>query len=328
MRTQEMINFLNKAGNYNPEWLDIIHAKIKPLRQDASPRKYYKFEDTPYILMDSPNSASDTKIFCHIAKHLISMGLRAPICYYADHENGFILLEDFGDITFTKALQNSFDETDLYTQATKALIKLHRNPRNIFVNVPDYNFEKLRQEARLYPEWYIPHKTGQQVAPNDLLIWDELWRELYENLPPYQECLVLRDYHVDNLMVLPDDLTKQCGLLDFQDALKGHPAYDLVSLCEDARRVVDINLVEYCVSLYLQNFPTINRRDFILWYDFLGANRHAKVLGIFVRLAIRDGKHNYLQFLPHVENLLLRKLKFPQYRKIADFLAQYTLIPQ
>ena len=313
-------NFLEKAEKFRNAFAGISTAIIAPIPQDASKRQYFRLVDKNIILMDSPPDLYDSVIFARLSSHLISLGLRAPYVYYADHDQGLLLIEDFGDLSFTKALKTqSQDEEKIYEKAVDSLARIHRNPRNSFVGVKNYDLDTLLIEARYLIEWYIPYVADYTLTKDETQRFDLIWRDIFVTLPDYQPCLVLRDYHVDNLMII-DDIWNNCGLLDFQDALKGHPSYDLVSLIEDARRNVNPQLGDNLLELYKKSFPLVDFQEFMCWYDFYGAQRHAKVLGIFVRLAQRDGKEHYLKFCDHVADMLRKKLLLPQFAELKDFL--------
>jgi hypothetical protein len=167
------------------------------------------------------------------------------------------------------------------------------------------------EEAMLLLDWYYPALMGHQPTEEMKESFSEVWKGLFKHFPKDQETLVLRDYHVDNLMVVPGAKgLLSCGLLDFQDALIGQFSYDLMSLLEDARRDVPKDLQEHLYDRYMKAM-TVDVDAFDYSYRVLAAQRHAKVLGIFVRLFVRDGKDRYLKFIPHVHKLFLNSLNAP-----------------
>ncbi|MTI08791.1 aminoglycoside phosphotransferase family protein [Curvivirga aplysinae] len=290
------------------------NAKRFPLAADASFRRYIRLEqnDQSAMLMDAPPEHEDTAPFIMISDHLNNLGFSAPKILERDEDDGFLLLEDFGDGTFTNLLNNGTSETKLYRAATHLLVALHNSPEAGFLSIPSYSQDILQQEADLLIEWYLPEHRGHKAQENEIETYRDAWAEMYNNLPPAKNTIVLRDFHVDNLMLLEDRSTyAQVGLLDFQDALLGHPAYDLMSLLEDARRDITQELQNQMLDLYFDKAFGTNRDQFMNWYNFLAAQRHAKVIGIFSRLYKRDGKDVYLQHIPRVCALLAKHLENP-----------------
>ncbi|HEX2624272.1 MAG TPA: phosphotransferase [Sphingomicrobium sp.] len=289
-------------------------ARIEPLAGDASFRRYFRVIDDAAarqaVLMDAPPQHEDIRPFLAIADHLIAHGLRAPRPLARDLDAGLLLLEDFGDRRVNPLLADDASrERQIYEQAIDTLVELHRRP---LPPVPPYNEAALIREARLFPEWYAP-AAGLAVDEEG---FDRAWRSAWGGALSRSEAdpvLVLRDYHADNLMVLDDG---GLGLLDFQDALAGHRAYDLVSLLQDARREVSVELESAMIERYLDRAGIEDRAQFLADYAVIGAQRHAKVLGIFTRLWKRDGKPHYLAFQPRNWALIERCLAHPALRQV------------
>lgn len=282
------------------------------LATDASFRSYDRLtlKDATAVLMDAPPPQEDVRSFRRIAEGLGALGLAAPKVLAADEEVGFLLLEDFGDETFTKALAKGADEAALYELATDTLITLHeRWSPETGPEAPPYDIDELMREAFLLTDWYFPAASGEQVPVAQRAGYEAAWREalavLESGLP---ETLVLRDYHVDNLMILSDG---RCGLLDFQDALIGSPAYDLASLLKDVRRDVSPAVEAACLTRYLARLPKAKHEAFRTAYALLGAQRNAKIIGIFTRLDRRDLKPHYLQHIARTWTLLDADLAHP-----------------
>jgi hypothetical protein len=184
--------------------------------------------------------------------------------------------------------------------------------------MPSYDTDRLLAEAALLVDWYRPLAAG----PRDEFL--ELWRSVLPLAEVSLPTLVLRDYHVDNLMLLPGRPGVQgCGLLDFQDAVTGPPSYDLVSLLEDARRDVPASLRRAMTEHYLTAFPTLDRSEFLRSAAILAAQRNCKILGIFTRLWKRDGKPQYLAHIPRVWRLLEEDLRHPALAPIARWLDRH-----
>jgi len=300
--------------------------QLQPLAADASFRRYFRLLNSkpPLLLMDAPPPLENIGPFVDIALHLKSLGFRPPEINAFDKQNGFVLLEDFGEHTFTRLLNDEralVSEKNLYRLGADVLIRLHEHTDSTHVEVPEYDHAALIREASLFSHWYLPSVSGSRPSNAAHTKWRDIWQNALSRLPPAPTSLVLRDFHVDNLMIVDTDLSaehgtqltiEQCGLLDFQDAVTGSPAYDLVSLLEDARRDVSEKIRQATMNHYLEHSALTaseyDRRLFKRYYRMLGAQRHAKVAGIFVRLAARDGKHNYLAHVPRVLKLFKNSL--------------------
>lgn len=293
------------------------------LAADASFRHYDRLTkpNEKRVLMDAPPPMENVRPFLLVARHLEKLGYSAPHVYAADEENGFILLEDFGDATYTRLLKKGVDETELYALATDVLIDMHRLDEKACVpsGLPPYDDKALMTEVMLFPDWFMPAMFGEET---DKSVSDEyalLWEEVFPLTRRVPQTMVLRDYHIDNLMILEGRQgIKACGLLDFQDALHGAMTYDIMSLLEDARRDITPELFRKMQDRYITGLEAQipNKEDFLTSWAVLAAQRHAKVLGIFVRLCVRDGKKNYLQHLPRLWRLLERSLEHPALGKI------------
>ena len=297
-------DFVRRAG-----WGD---AGERLLAGDASFRKYYRLTRprASAVVMDAPPPQEDVRPFVRIGRHLSSLGLSAPAIHAIDEANGFLLLEDLGDDTFTRVLAAGGDEAELYRRATDVLVVLHRTgPRALLPDLSRYAGEALIDATMLLPEWYLPAACGRQAADEETAAYRAAWRACLANLPAMADTLLLRDYHKDNLMWLPGRSgVKACGLLDFQDALQGHPSYDLVSLIEDARRDVAPAVHAGCLDRYLGE-TGLDAHDFAAGFALMAAQRHARIIGLFVRLLERDGKPEYLPHLPRVWRMFERALR-------------------
>lgn len=285
------------------------------LAGDASFRKYYRLQrgEEQVVLMDAPPPQEDVRPFVKIADFLVKNGFSAPRIFAQDVENGFLLIEDLGDDTYTRLLNTGHDEQDLYKLATEVLIDLHKNASDLPEALPPYDQGLLLRECMLLPDWWMIAAFGEDgVDAKCRQSYQAAWASCLSLVQEQSPVLVLRDYHVDNLLLLPQRKGQAaCGLLDFQDAVAGHPAYDLMSLLEDARRDIEPSLIETMKNRYIQAFPDMNREKFDAAFAILGAQRHAKVIGIFARLYMRDDKPIYLQHIPRVWRLLERALEHP-----------------
>jgi aminoglycoside/choline kinase family phosphotransferase len=292
------------------------HFERQPLHCDASFRSYERLvhEDHTLILMNAPPPKEDVRPFINIDNYLVRRGFSAPIIHAQDEENGFLLLEDFGNHSFTKVLAEetelSVSEEKLYIAAVDVLIQLGRS--TLPANTPGYNDVLLMQECELFTKWYIPNVDGLGDLKERIGHYNEIWQKLFEAPKVTDDVVVLRDYHADNLMWLPERVgVERVGLLDFQDAVIGSPVYDLVSLFEDARRDVHPKTVEIAKAHYLQERKMLDEEVFEANYAILAAQRNCKIIGIFARLAVRDNKPRYLSYLARVWRHLEKDLEHP-----------------
>ena len=297
------------------------------LAGDASFRRYYRLLDGKRraVLMDAPPPQEDVGPYVTVAGILRAHGFSAPEIYAEDRANGFLLIEDFGDDTYNGLLDRGADEPVLYTLAVDTLIALQRAVEaGGSPDLPPYDAERLLAEAALLVDWYAPAALRESLSDSRRDEYLDLWRKLLPRAALPDDTLVLRDYHVDNLMLLPDRSGVQgCGLLDFQDAVWGPPSYDLVSLLEDARRDVPADLRRQMTERYLAAFPALDRAAFLRSAAILAVQRNCKILGIFTRLWKRDGKPRYLVHLPRLWRLLEQELAHPALDPIARWLDCY-----
>jgi aminoglycoside/choline kinase family phosphotransferase len=281
-------------------------AKLKALDGDASFRRYFRVKrfGSSAMLMDAPPPQEDVGPFLRAARWLDANGMRVPEIYADDEARGLVLLEDLGKSRMRDYLdQWPDDEVEVYRSAVNALVKLHRLPPGPFL---DYSISEYMREVALFTEWYCPARGLAVDVEGYRAAWETVLGELLPRQRP--GVTVLRDYHAENIMLM-GTLQKQ-GLLDFQDALVGHPAYDLVSLLQDARRDVSQELEAVMFDHYREE-AGIEGDTFLADYARLGAQRNAKIVGIFVRLWKRDKKPRYLSLISRVWRLLERDLTHP-----------------
>jgi N-acetylmuramate 1-kinase len=290
--------FLARAG-----WHD---AEILPLAGDASFRRYFRVvaPGRRAVLMDAPPPHEDPRPFLTVAEHLIALGFSAPRTLAADLDHGLVLLEDFGDARMREVVDAAPEsEGRIYADVVDLLVQLHRHRA---ADLPPYDEREYLREACLLTDWYAP-ALGLEV---DEAGYRAAWTDALAPVLHDRSVTVLRDYHAENIMLIEGrDGIEGLGLLDFQDALAGHPAYDLVSMLQDARRDVAEAVEAEMLARYLDAAQPAP--GFTDAYWLLGAQRNAKIVGIFTRLWKRDGKPRYLDYLPRVWAYLERDLAQP-----------------
>lgn len=290
-RNAAIDDFLETAG-----WGGVTHA---PLADDASFRRYERVQDgfRRSVLMDAPPDKEDVRPFVTVARLLAKIDLSAPEVLASDPDQGFLLLEDLGDDTFTRVLAQGGDEKTLYAHGLEALVMLHRR-YNGADGVADYDDALFIREAALLTDWYAP-AVLPMFDPGEIEAFKALWPPLLDIARHVPSTLVLRDYHVDNLIWLPERSSpRNVGLLDFQDAVIGPITYDIASLFEDARRDVDQVMAAAMLDAYCDRFPDLDRTAFHTSYHIMAVQRSLKIIGIFTRLAHRDNKPEYLHHIP------------------------------
>ncbi|MBV9840167.1 MAG: phosphotransferase [Sphingomonadaceae bacterium] len=291
-------------------------AEIRPLAGDASFRRYFRVlaPGRTAVLMDAPPAHEDVGPFLHVAQHLIARGFSAPRALAEDRAGGLLLLDDFGDRLVGPLLRDEPAlEEGIYRDAVALLVELAKIAETS--GFAPYDRAVLRREVALFPDWYAPALALDVDRDGFKKAWDAVLGAVDSPAAPV---LVLRDYHADNIMLLDRPGLRRLGLLDFQDALAGHPAYDLVSLLQDARRDVAPALEAAMLDHYARLAGGIDRAA----YEILGAQRNTKILGIFTRLWKRDGKASYLPMQPRVWGYLERNLAHPALAPVAEWYAR------
>ena len=284
-------------------------ARIEPLAGDASFRRYFRIveADRTAVLMDAPPPHEDPRPFAAVADWLSAAGLTPPPILARDLDQGLLLLGDFGDARLRETLDDApHREEELYALATDVLVHLHRqSPMN---GLKPHGLDQWLSELMLFPAWYCP-AVGINV---DAVAYRDAWTQVLapiagDGLGPVT---VLRDYHAENIMLLSGrEGIGHFGLLDFQDALAGHPAYDLCSVLEDARRDVSPAIERTMIDRYIAATGSDTRFERAYWA--LAAQRNTRILGVFTRLWKRDDKPHYTAFQPRMWRLLERDLAHP-----------------
>jgi len=301
---------------------DWSKAVCEPLAGDASTRKYFRLRKggQSAVLMDASRIPESVAPFIQINQHLLQLGFSAPAILARSDEKGLLLLEDFGNATFARLLDDQSEPEKLYALATDVLIALHQHPQAIPENFRTYHPEKMIEDIALFLEWCTPGISEAGRAE-----FKTVWRGILPLAHQVPASLLLRDYHVANLMLLPERRgIRQAGLLDFQDAYQGPITYDLVSLLEDARRDVPDNLGEKMTARYLARSPALDRKQFATSLAILAALRHTRVLAIFEKLS-REGKPGYKKLhSPRVERLLQRALSHPRLAGVKHWMERHA----
>lgn len=295
------------------------NAQRGPIAGDASNRRYERLRDPKTgktaVLMDAPtDKGEDIRPFCHIAEHLSAIGLSPPSILARNDEYGFLLLEDLGDDLVARVVQSDPEqEKPIYLAATDVLIQMHAAPPPN--KLAHYDPPFMGEMAALAFTKYRHYATG---AAGDYTRLISRFEDILRQEIGGHEVIILRDYHAENLLWLPErDGAKRVGLLDFQDAMLGHPAYDLLSLLQDVRRDVSAATEMAAINHYIAQ-TGVDDHLFRTAYAVLGAQRHLRVLGVFARLCVENGKPGYVDWIPRTWALLMSCLEHPALAPIAD----------
>ena len=284
-------------------------ARVVPLAGDASFRRYFRVldEQRQCVLMDAPPPHEDPRPFVAVAEWLTSVGLNAPRILGRDLERGLLLLSDFGNRRLRETLDEQPQrEQELYALATDVLIHLHKHQP--MEGLPQQNTDQWLEELSLFTDWYCPALDLDIDVEGYRTAWSAVLEPVAaDGLGPVT---VLRDYHAENVMLVADgEAVGRFGLLDFQDAMIGHPAYDLASVLEDARRDVTPEIEREMIRRYIEAMGSGEAFERAYWA--LAAQRNTRILGVFTRLWKRDDKPHYLAFQPRMWGLLERDLNQP-----------------
>lgn len=321
-------------------------AERRPLPGDASTRRYERLvraDGSTLMLMDQapaleslpcPPEASDTErltlgynasarlaagrieAFAAIAGFLSGNGLSAPQIHTLDATNGFLIHEDLGESLFARLIETGENEAPLYLAAVGALAQLHEiEPPSVLEGgwpLLTYDDLALKTGADLFIEWWPRFDPTHPLSDQAKADWEDLWAPLRREAAAEASVFIHRDYHAENLFWLPERSgAARVGLIDFQDALKGHPGWDLHSLLQDARRDVPPELEALCLDYYFSLRSATDREAFMRLYTALATLNQARILGLFARLIVRDGKPRYEAFMPRLWRYLSHNLKAP-----------------
>ena len=291
---------------------------LENIPQDASSRSYYRMNNN-LLLMQSNTPENKNYEFIKVSNYLREIGLSAPEIIKTDHKRGLYIIEDFGNLTFNKAIKENISEELLYTRAIKCLSHIHSLGPNI--ELPKYDQKYLLHEVNLFVKWYFK-EINIKLRDEAIKIWEKIWIELFKELK--NDKLVLRDFHADNLFWLPErNNIKKIGLIDFQDALIGDEAYDISSLLEDVRRNVSKKTKEIVIEEFIKLNEIKNKNTFIKKYNILTAQRNAKIVGIFIRLARRDQKTRYLKLVNKAMGIFIESAKSKGLEDVINWIEMY-----
>ncbi|MCG8492562.1 MAG: phosphotransferase [Sneathiellales bacterium] len=285
-------------------------AAAQDLAGDASSRRYRRLlkNGKSAILMIDP-SIQTVSQFLKVTEILKKDGYSAPDILARDIQKGLLLLEDFGDRLFVSLIEAGENEEKLYTLAVDFLLDLRT--RKLPEGLPYFSPSYVLDQNVMFLDWFVPHQSGKTVSEEGRRFYQQIWTHLLKSLDRKDEAMLLRDFHAENILYLEGRTgLSTLGLLDYQDAMTGPTAYDLVSLLQDARRTVPLSLEEKMLDYYILK-SGVDGKWFRETYAILGAHRALRILGIFTRLLNQDGKDRYQQFVPRVKTHLKRNLEHP-----------------
>ncbi|WP_293333886.1 phosphotransferase [Parvibaculum sp.] len=340
-REETIRAFLKEAG-----W---EKAERRPLAGDASSRRYERLslDGRPAVLMDWPagpdapvtetraaysriaHLAEDVRPFVAVGEHLRSLGLAAPEIFARDLTHGLLLLEDLGDNVYGALIEEGRGPSgealdELYRAAVETLLRLQSVPAPLSLpvgdgtvhEVPRFDESVFRAELDVPLDWYFPVVRGADATPSMRESYHEIWTGLRPHIDSGVETLFLRDYHSPNMIWLgARSGAARVGLIDYQDALIGNRAYDVVSFLQDARRDVPVEREQAMLALYVERakgeLPGFDEEEFRASYAVLGAERALRLIGLWPRLLKRDGKPQYMAHMPRTMDYLNRNLAHP-----------------
>ena len=328
MKRVEQINaFLKSAGWEN--------ATRSFLAGDASLRSYDRIElnGKTAVLMDAPPPLNPENFLpaqlVNIPQWLLvdgllkNLGVHSPEVFAYDIQNGFVLLEDLGDNSFTRMLDGGYNARDLYRMATESLIKVGKDFKISSDKEYVYNKESMMADIDHLPNWVVKCVSKIDLTPNE---WDEyhdIWSELIDKMDAVPRGPALYDYHVDNLILTPSGT---CGVLDFQDVRTTAATYDIMTLLEDERRLVEPSIKQEMLDLYYGAFPELNTPQIRSLSELVALQRHIKVVGQFIRYFHKDGKDKYMKYVPLVWYLIENCLKNPHAQRLKKWMDKYVPI--
>lgn len=306
-------------------------AHISAVGEDSAFRRYFRLKASDgrtAILMEAVPDGSayvtpghNMKDFIRISTYLRGLGLSAPEIFESDLEEGYLLLDDFGSTSFKIALDNGTNREELYALATDVLKFLRENAKAGDIVLPEYYASHVHTGRRRLVDWFMPAQRGMLNADGLVEEYLGVWDAIEKSLPPVPQGFLHIDYHFENLMWMPARSGyDRCGILDFQGAMTGPVPYDLANLLEDARVDVPADLRDAMLDRFCAGMKPDEEQNFRNWYRVLATQFHCRVLGQFIRLAVRDGKPRYMQYLPRVAGYIAAGLKDPVLAPLKNWL--------
>jgi aminoglycoside/choline kinase family phosphotransferase len=298
----------------------ISSYKLEQIKSDASFREYYRVLDKNLLIMYAPKDRGESLVnFERINKILSSINLSVSKIYDADYQNDLLLIEDFGNDIYSKKL-NSSNEKNLYEKAIHLLSTIHNHSDLKVQNLNKYNFEILLHESELFIEWYLEKHLKLNLNNSEKNEFQNILEKHFNSLTLKQNNLVLRDFHVDNLIYLNDrDGIHQLGLIDYQDALIGSSVYDFVSLIEDVRHPIKNDLKNSLIEMY-SKLISVDQNELKREISFYSIQRNLKIVGIFSRLKYRDDKKNYFPMIEVALGFIKNHLKNNEYKDLSNWM--------
>lgn len=303
---------------------------LRSLGSDAGFRRYFRLDiatSVPLLAVDAPPETEDTQLFVSLAKYLREQGIKAPMVIADDISQGFLLVEDFGDRLLHRELKPD-NAAVLYGEALMVLLRLQQST-DIPATLPRYDQPMLRRELEIFVQWFVGELLSYSLTTQEQMLLQNLFEQLESCALDQPQLLVHRDYHSRNLLLCD---AGGMGVIDFQGAVVGPFAYDLASLLRDcyirwpAAQVRRWALSYGNMAMEVGLIPQMGEAQFMQWFDWVGLQRHIKVLGIFARLHLRDGKAHYLADLPLVIRYLLEVANsYPQLQNFAQWFEQRLL---
>lgn len=304
--------------------------QLAPLPGDAGFRRYFRLNTLPALLaVHAPTETEDSRAFVKIAEYLRKNGVHAPKISEYDLSNGYLLIEDLGGSLYREHLDTDTADA-LYGEALMMLLRIQQSPIESTL-FPPYDATRLRDEMKLFDNWFVTRMLGYSLSPIEQRMLDGVYDALVQNATEQPQVVVHRDYHSRNIVY---GGTGGAGIIDFQDAVIGPVTYDLVSLLKDCYIQWEPERVKRWALAYanmmneLNLIPDVPEDTFMRWFDWMGMQRHIKVLGIFSRLSIRDNKHGYLNDLPLVVHYVRGvAAAYPQFDELSKWF-ESRLVPQ
>lgn len=332
---------LSNLSSWLTDTLGLVIESIEPASADASFRRYFRVTinsenkpenlnglPTTFIAMDSPPEHEDNALFIQCTEVLDNCDLNVPSIYQSNLSQGFLLIRDLGTRVYQHDL-NAQSADALYLDAAQALLKMQSGENKYSSSIVKYSAEKLGSEIQLFDDWYIQHYHQSKLNANERAILESTSKLLIDSALEQPQVLVHRDYHCRNLLLTP---TNNPGIIDYQDMVIGPITYDLVSLYKDCYIEWPRDQVETWVSNFqeqslqhgIHNIKDSNQ--WLQWFDWMGVQRHLKVLGIFSRLYFRDGKDQYMQDMPLTYRYLVDTCAlYPELQPLATVLNKYSI---